>query len=169
MNRNIAVYGGETLLHIEFDIPTTIIIKEKSPTGNPINPRSTYGWKVNYKDRYFGDWVYLTDDISNRKDKVTQAILKEVFQVVMEQAEERFLHRVLLTEIDNRDMLEELKERLDKKYYPVYATSDTGYYCMKDEVGKRVWKKKFSSKYLVMVIRRWFANKVLNLLRGLLS
>ena len=167
MNRNIAIYGGETILHIEFDIPTEIIIKEKSPTGDSFHSRSTYGWKVNYKDRYFGDWVYLTDDISNRKDKGTQAILKEVFQVVMEQAEERFLHRVLLVEVDNRDMFAELQERLDKKYYPVWAETDDRY-CIRDDSGKRHWYKKFSYRYFVITIKRWFIKKVLNILKGLL-
>ena len=168
MNKDIAIYGGETNLHIEFNIPTDIIIKEKSPTGDPLNPRSTYGWRINYRDRYFGDWIYIVDDISNREDKGTQAILKEVYEVIIEQAGDRFLHRILLTDTNNEDILSELQERLDKKYFPVWAETD-GRYCIKGVSGKRYWYRKFSYRYFVIATRRWFANKILNLLRGVLQ
>lgn len=166
-SRDVAVYGGETNLHIEFDVPTDIIIKEKSPTGDPLNPRNTYGWKINYRGRYFGSYISIVDDIDDREDKVTQAILKEVYQLMMEQAQDAFIHRILMTETDIEDIFSELQERLDKKYYPVWAETD-GKYCIRDDSGKRHWYRKFSYRYFVIAIKRWFAKKVLNILKGLL-
>jgi hypothetical protein len=169
MINEVAIYGGETLHKIEITVPVQILIKEKSsfPESGLLNEFNTYAWKIDYKGRMFGSYIALADDISNRQDKGTQEFLKEVYSLMMEQAEEAYLHRILLTETANEDIFSELQERLDKKYYPVWLTTDRKY-CVKDDSGKKHWHKKLSYKYFVIATRRWFVIKVLNILKGLL-
>jgi len=153
-------YSGskEENLHIEFDIPVRIIIKEKSKSCNdPLNQRSTYGWKFQYHDRTFGDYMTITD-------KLDPDFLKELHDLSIEYAEDVFIHNALLVDNSVDNMMGELEYRLRKKYFPIYAETRKKYTLVGLSGNERYpYRKKFSFRYLFMVVRFFVVRMFLKL------
>jgi len=153
---NVALIGGETTMHIEFDVPISIIIKEKSRNTDSLFPYTTYGWKTEYHGLIFGDYMSFTDDI------IHPAVAKELYEITMSQAKDTFIHRVLLVDAPVESLISELEYRLKKKYYPVHSTTGSKY-MLEDEVENRIYRSQYSLRYLSMKIKTFVTCGLLKL------
>lgn len=162
-------YGGQTVLHTRLDIPVDIIIKRNSKyPPDDILDRTSYAWKIEYKGQQFGDYIYITDDMSNLDDPVTDNILKEVYDVILEQAENSYLSRILLVDCLASHLVDELYSRLREKYMPFYGEYG-GRYVVNDEDGKREYSSKYTFKYLFFKVRFFVIKKALSFISKLLG
>jgi hypothetical protein len=144
------------------DIPIRFIYKENLNEFDPLEGRTIYGWRFEYKGREYGDYVVISED-SN-----VEEFLMQVKEILKEQALDVFLYKALLADVLNEDLLGEISYRLNEKYNPVCLEAKS-HYATKKKEGGREYHSKFSFKYVWIKLRIWFINKLLKLLAYLLE
>lgn len=161
---------GRELLKVEVAVPVDYILKlAGDDTEDVLSRRTTFGWKFEYLDQTFGDYITIIEDIKDGKlCRLPVKEMQEIKDLLKEQAIDVLLHRALLINSLDEYLKSEIDHRLQEKYYPICLESGKTY-AIKDESGKRVYYKKFRIKYLIMVIKYNFVKAVSNLLFKLLG
>lgn len=170
---DVAIYGGDTNLHIALDVPIRIIIKEKigvRTIDDVLDQVNTYGWKFEYHGRWFGDYMVFQENISDRSNQGTRLLLNDLYQIEIEQATDAFLHTVLLSECCNENIMDELRYRIDDRYLDVELTVGRKYSPkFRNPDGHRIYLDKLSFKYIKMKVQVWFYNLLVSILYKILS
>lgn len=162
--RDAAYKGGESIMDIHFKIPISIIIKFAGIDKDDIlTKRTSYGWKFDYLDKTFGDYVVTTDNVDNIEEGTAKETLEGLYDLSMESARDVFLHRALLLETLNEYLKQEIDLRIRDRYYPICLESKW-IYAIKDKNGKRIYFKKLRIKYLMMVLKYGLGKLLSNLL-----
>ena len=150
----VALEGGRTLMHVEFDVPVDIIIKH-----DPANLGGTYGWKIIYKDKAWGHYVDM---------RGMQGSFEDLYASSMEYAERVFVQQVLLTDAPSEFLIDEIVDRLGQKFFPIWMYTKRKY-CTKDVDGKREWRLKWSLRYMYWKTRIFIIYSLLKVVLNLLK
>ena len=161
---------GRELLKVEVAVPIDYILKlAGDDTGDVLDRRTTFGWKFEYLDQTFGDYISIIEEIKDDKlCRLPMEEMQEIKELLKEQATDVLLHRALLINSSGDYLKSEIDHRLQEKYYPVCLDSGKTY-ALIGEDGSRVYYKKLRIKYLIMVSRYKFVKAVSNLLFKLLG
>lgn len=92
--------------HLIENVPIEFVFKERSQTPDPLDQQSTFGWKLEYKGRQWGNYIVMNID---NPDKET---LRKCKKILLEQANDVFIHRALLADVSDEGLLEEILYRL---------------------------------------------------------
>ena len=156
---------GTEVMRVEFGVPVDYILKlAGDDTEDVLDRRTTFGWRFEYLGKSFGDYITIIEDLKDGKlCRLPLEEMKEVKELLKEQAQDIFIHRALLIDSLSEYLKAEIDDRLREKYYPVVMDSGKTYVTY-DQDRKRVYHRKFSFKYLSMVIKHTFAKLISDLL-----